>query len=99
MNRTGNVTTKTLGGLLAATFLTSVAAPATPPSPITRGQTPAEVRSRLGPPQRISRQILLGRHVEQWVYEDQRPGRVDFSCIRGEDPYVCAILQLSPGQP
>ena len=72
---------------------------AAPPSPITRGQSPAEVRSRLGAPMRVSRQVLMGRHVEQWIYEDQRPGRVEFSCIRGEDPYVCAILQLSPGQP
>ena len=67
--------------------------------PITRGQSPAEVRARLGPPLRVSRQVLFGRHVEQWAYEEPRPFRVEFNCVRGEDPYVCAILQLSPARP
>jgi hypothetical protein len=88
----------TLGSLVSALSLLTAFTPANSP-PITRGQSPAEVRSRLGPPLRVSRQLLLGRHVEQWIYEDQRPLRVEFSCIRCQDPYVCAILQLSPAQP
>jgi hypothetical protein len=78
-----------------------LATPAAPPSdlPVARGQSPAEVRGRLGPPLRVSRQILFGRHLEQWVYEEPRPLRVEFSCVRGEEPYACAILQLSPASP
>jgi hypothetical protein len=51
--------------------------------PAQRGQTQAEVRQRLGPPARVSRQILFRRHVEQWVYEEPRPVRVEFNCVRG----------------
>jgi hypothetical protein len=82
-------------------LLTLVMAPAASPTgvPVTRGQSPAEVRARLGPPLRVSRQVLFGRHLEQWVYEEPKPLRVEFNCVRGEEPYVCAILQLSPGRP
>jgi hypothetical protein len=67
--------------------------------PVRRGWTPAEVRGRLGPPTHVSRQILFGRHLEQWAYDDPRPMRVEFNCVRGEEPYVCGILQLSPDAP
>jgi hypothetical protein len=67
--------------------------------PITRGQSPADVRARLGPPLRVSRQIFFGRHLEQWVYEEPKNFCVEFNCVRGEEPYVCAILQLSPARP
>jgi hypothetical protein len=66
---------------------------------VVRGQSPAEVRAKLGTPIRSSRQLLFGRHLEQWVYEEPRPLRVEFSCFRGDEPYVCAILQLSPARP
>ena len=67
--------------------------------PVTRGQSPAEVLARLGPPFRVSRQILFGRHVEQWVYQEPQPLRVEFNWVRGDEPYVCTILQLSPAPP
>jgi hypothetical protein len=87
--------------IAAAVLLWAAVISAAPPPdlPITRGQSPAEVRSRLGPPVRIGRQILFGRHVEQWGYDDPRPYHVEFSCIRGQDPFVCAILLLSPARP
>jgi hypothetical protein len=83
--------------LAGAALAPARAAP--PERPVTRGQSPAEVRARLGPPARVSRQILFGRHLEQWAYDDPQPIRVEFSCVRGEEPYVCAILQLSPDTP
>jgi hypothetical protein len=86
-------------GLVVGLGLLAVLAVAAEPYPVGRGQSPVEVRARLGPPGRVSRQILLGRHVEQWVYTDPRPVWVEFSCVRGDDPYVCAILQLSPARP
>jgi hypothetical protein len=82
--------------VIVATF----ARTATPTAlPVTRGQSPAEVRARLGPPLRVSRQLLLGRYLEQWAYDEPRPLRVEFNCVRGEDPFVCAILLLPPAQP
>lgn len=88
---------KTILVQLAGFFILVVNSP--PDLPITRGQTPTEVRSRLGPPARVSRQILFGRHIEQWGYDDPRPFQVEFSCTRGQDPFVCAILLLSPARP
>jgi hypothetical protein len=84
--------------LLAGFLLVTPAAPPTD-LPVARGQSPAEVRGHLGPPLRVSRQILFGRHLEQWAYDEPRPLRVEFDCVRGEDPYACAILQLSPASP
>lgn len=68
-------------------------------APVRRGQTAAEVRQRLGPPARVSRQLLFRRHIDQWHYDVPQPLRVEFNCVRGEEPYVCSILQLSPGTP
>jgi hypothetical protein len=45
--------------LLIVIVIWSAFGQAAPPYPITRGQTPAEVRARLGPPMRVSGQILL----------------------------------------
>jgi hypothetical protein len=70
-----------------------------PPPPVARGLAPAEVRQRLGPPARVSRLILFRRHVEQWVYEEPRPLRIELNCVRGEEPSVCTVLQLPPGRP
>lgn len=67
-------------------------------TPIRRGQTPAEVRQHLGPPVRVSRQILLRRHLEQWAY-DTPPLRVELNALPGEEPSVCAVLQLPAGRP
>jgi hypothetical protein len=69
------------------------------PLPASRGQSPATVRANLGPPLRVSRQILFGRHIEQWAYDEPRPLRVEFNAVRGQEPFACAILQLSPGRP
>jgi hypothetical protein len=90
-----------ISALALAGLLLAAAGPAAAPGdqPVTRGQSPATVRARLGPPLRVNRQILLGRHLEQWVYEDPKSLRVEFNCVRGEEPYVCAILQLSPARP
>jgi hypothetical protein len=70
-----------------------------PSPPVVRGLSAAEVRQRLGPPARVSRQILFRRHLEQWVYEEPKALRVEFNCVRGEEPVVCAVLQLPPARP
>jgi hypothetical protein len=63
------------------------------------GQSPAEVRDRLGPPVRITRQILFRHYVEQWVYDVPQAVRVEFRCSRGRDPYVAAVLPTPPLRP
>src|SRR5438093_4496997 len=63
-----------------------------PTTPTVRpGQSPAEVRDRLGPPIRVARQVLFRHYVEQWVYDAPQPVRVEFHCSRGRDPYVSAV--------
>jgi hypothetical protein len=61
--------------------------------------TPAEVRDRLGPPARVARQILYRRHIEQWVYDTPAARRVEFNCVRGQEPYVLHVVPPAPGRP
>lgn len=76
-------------------FVAMMMAPAVPqPAPVVRGQTSAEVRAKLGPAPRVSRQVLFGRHIDQLAYDDPRPMWIELNCVRGEESYVCSILQL-----
>ena len=57
---------------------------------VRRGTTRDEVKTVLGPPTHVSRQLLFRRHLEQWRYDD--PSRtVEFNCVRGEEPYVLQV--------
>jgi outer membrane protein assembly factor BamE (lipoprotein component of BamABCDE complex) len=69
--------------LLAVATSTAVPQPAAVP----RGMTREQVRTALGPPFQVSRQLLSRRHLEQWHYVDP-PRTVEFNCVRGEEPYV-----------
>jgi hypothetical protein len=66
------------------------------PRPVQMGQTAVQVRQKLGPPARMSRQILFRRHIDQWHYDAPQPLVIEFNCVYGAEPYVCSILQLSP---
>lgn len=57
------------------------------------GMSVRDVRQLAGNPVSVSRQLLYRRHIEQWVYENPQPLRVQFSCIRGEEPVVTAVLR------
>jgi hypothetical protein len=57
---------------------------------IRRGMSPEEVRRVLGSPQRIFRQLLYRRYIEQWQYDDL-PGWVEFNVPRGEEPYILNV--------
>jgi hypothetical protein len=79
--------------LLLSTSI-GVRAPAQPAADravVRRGMTPAEVRQILGPPARVARQILFRRHLEQWIYDQPEAARVEFNCVRGEEPYVLTV--------
>jgi hypothetical protein len=52
------------------------------------GMTQAEVKKLHGEPSRVARQILFRRHLEQWVYDGAQPLRIEFNCLRGQEPRV-----------
>jgi hypothetical protein len=58
------------------------------------GMTPKEVGERLGPPKRIARQILYHRYLEQWIYDQPNPGRIQFDCPRGRQPQMIYQQEL-----
>jgi hypothetical protein len=61
------------------------------PAQVRPGMTAAEVVEGLGQPQRIARQVLFRRFLEQWSY-DTPPGLViEFDCLKGQDSRVLTV--------
>jgi hypothetical protein len=52
------------------------------------GMTMEQVRQLAGAPQRIARQVLYHRYLEQWMYDRPIPARLQFDCPRGEKPQL-----------
>jgi hypothetical protein len=79
---------------LAVTFLLAAGGladePQQPPDTarLRVGMTQAEVKKLYGEPSRVARQILFRRHLEQWVYDGAQPLRIEFNCLRGQEPRV-----------
>jgi hypothetical protein len=63
------------------------------------GLTAKEVRQLLGRPARTARQILDRRYREQWIYDAPASLRIDFDCLRGQEPRVIALHQPGSAQP
>ena len=61
-------------------------------SQIERQMPAARVRQFLGPPNRIARQVLFRRHLEQWIYDAPLAVRVEFFCVPGEEARVLNVL-------
>jgi hypothetical protein len=57
-------------------------------------RTQDEVRTLLGPPPRVARQILHQRYLEQWVYEGTWQVRLEFDCPRGQKPLLTTFQEL-----
>src|SRR4051794_15825507 len=55
------------------------------------GMTPAEVRTLLGPPPRVARQLLYRHYLEQWSYDDPAGLWLELDCHTGREPHVVAI--------
>jgi hypothetical protein len=64
-----------------------------------RGMTPTQVRSLLGPPRRVARQILYKRYLEQWQYDTPLSVVVEFDCVKGRDPHVLNVHQAAGARP
>ena len=58
---------------------------------VKKDMTAGEVRKLLGKPDRVARQILFRRHLEQWVYE-QLNARIELDCFPGDEPRVVNVL-------
>jgi hypothetical protein len=56
----------------------------------------AEVRRLLGPPKRIARQILYGRYLEQWTYDDPAL-RIEFDWRKGQEKQILTVQPLTGG--
>lgn len=61
-----------------------------PINDIKKDMTADEVRNRLGKPDRVARQILFRRHLEQWIYDDLNV-RIEFNCLPAEEPRVINV--------
>lgn len=86
--------------LLAVLLLCGFAfAPPKPRDKPQRGMTPQQVRDRLGPPQRIARQILYHRHREQWIYLPPLSARLLFDCPRGQVPQLLWMQEEAQPRP
>jgi len=53
-----------------------------------------QLRDRLGPPPRVSRQILYHRYLEQWTYEQPWRIRVEIDFPRGRQPQLLSVQPL-----
>jgi hypothetical protein len=63
------------------------------------GMTADETRKLLGPPKRISRQILYRRYLEQWTYDEPIVLRIEFNCVRGEESKIVSVHPLRSEKP
>jgi hypothetical protein len=61
------------------------------PAQIRPGMTASEVIESLGQPQRVARQILFRRYLEQWTYDAPAGLVLELDCLRGQDPRVLTV--------
>ncbi len=63
-------------------------------SDIKKDMTAEEVEAALGNPDRVARQILFRRYLEQWTYSKWAT-IVELNCLPGEPPRVVNIIPSS----
>jgi hypothetical protein len=59
------------------------------------GKTPNEVKQLLGSPQRVSRQMVYRRLVEQWIYDRPLPLCIVWQSHRGQETQILSVHPLS----
>jgi hypothetical protein len=57
--------------------------------------TPDECRQLLGPPQRISRQMVYRRCIEQWTYDLPVPLCINWQAAAGQEMQIQAVHALA----
>jgi hypothetical protein len=61
-------------------------------------KTAAEAEDVLGKPKRVARQLLYGRYLEQWTYDDPVPVRIEFDWRKGQEKQILTVQPLSAPQ-
>jgi hypothetical protein len=64
------------------------------PAAVRAGMTATEVRRLRGEPDRIARQHLNRRYLEQWIYLHPTPLRVEFHGVKGQEARVVQVHPL-----
>jgi hypothetical protein len=55
------------------------------------GMAADAVRQLLGQPNRIARQILYRRFLEQWIYDEPAGLWIEWDCLKGQEPRVLTV--------
>ena len=66
---------------------------------VKKGMKMAEVYDKFKKPNRIARQFLFRRHLEQWTYDAPFELRIEFNCVRGEEAHVISVHSLRSKKP
>lgn len=61
---------------------------------LTLGDKAEHVRQLLGRPQRVSRQVLFLRTIEQWHYGMPHQVRLTFEAPRGQQAHLVSVQQV-----
>jgi hypothetical protein len=61
--------------------------------------SPARVRELLGPPDRVARQVLYRRYLEQWAYDRPAALSVLFEGRKGQEPRSRGVRWDRPEKP
>jgi hypothetical protein len=83
--------------LIVALFVPPVVLAADEPAAVRVGMTQEEVRITLKPPRRIARQVLYGRYLEVWYYDQPHPLWIEFEYRKGREMRVVNVQ--SPSRP
>jgi hypothetical protein len=63
------------------------------------GLAPDAVQRLIGAPRSTCRQILYHRHLEQWLYDRPFSVRVEFDCLRGQEPRLQSVQAVGSAKP
>jgi hypothetical protein len=102
MPRTALLQSVLAAGLISLLFACPCLAPqAGPAGPdgLVPGLDADAVRARLGPPNRVARQVIAYRSIEQWSYAQPQQLRLVFDCPRGRKPRLVHVHHAQPPAP
>jgi hypothetical protein len=66
---------------------------------VKEGMRTDQVIALLKPPKKVARQILLGKHLEQWTYDEPIALRIEIRGFRGQEAHVVSVHSLRSKKP
>jgi hypothetical protein len=63
------------------------------------GLAPDAVQRLIGAPRSTCRQILYHRYLEQWLYDSPFSVRLEFDCLRGQEPRLLSVQSIGSAKP